>query len=196
MTRGDKTVAPLVHPPVVWQVELDDPLLGEHEGNRGSLGRGSGCIRLGHFPPAIAGRSGTDDFRDDIRQLCERRSGDGWPPWLRAIVRQFGHSTRAADRRPTIASISSPAMTGSLLNDLVSYNNKHNEANGEGNRDGIDNNLSWNCGVGGSPPAIRRSEANSVRGRSATSRAILLLSRGVPMLLAGDEFRRTQRRQQ
>jgi glycogen operon protein len=76
------------------------------------------------------------------------------------------------------------------LNDLVSYNDKHNEANGEENRDGSNDNLSWNCGAEGSSedPAIRKLRERQKRNFLAT----LLLSQGVPMLLAGDEFGHSQ----
>jgi glycogen operon protein len=82
------------------------------------------------------------------------------------------------------------AHDGFTLNDLVSYNDKHNEANGEENRDGTSDNRSWNCGAEGTTedPAI-----NALRGRQVRNMlATLLLSQGTPMLLAGDEFRRTQ----
>ena len=80
---------------------------------------------------------------------------------------------------------------GFTLNDLVSYNDKHNEANGEGGRDGSDANLSWNCGVEGptDDPAIERLRHRQVK----NFLAITLLSLGTPMLLMGDEVRRTQR---
>ena len=79
---------------------------------------------------------------------------------------------------------------GFTLNDLVSYNHKHNEANGEGNRDGSDANLSWNCGVEGPTDdpevlALRRQQARNLM-------ATLMISQGVPMILGGDEFLRTQ----
>src|SRR5262249_50028992 len=74
---------------------------------------------------------------------------------------------------------------------LVSYNTKHNEANGEGNRDGIDDNDSWNCGAEG--PSTDRSIESLRRRQMKNLFTILLLSRGVPMLLAGDEMRRSQR---
>lgn len=80
---------------------------------------------------------------------------------------------------------------GFTLHDLVSYNDKHNWANGEGNCDGDNNNLSWNCGAEGetNDPAI-----NSLRERQVRNLAtLLLISRGVPMILAGDEIGRTQR---
>jgi isoamylase len=80
---------------------------------------------------------------------------------------------------------------GFTLNDLVTYNHKHNEANGEGNRDGSDANCSWNCGVEGetSDPAIEALREQQIK----NFLAILMLSKGVPMILAGDEVRRTQR---
>src|SRR5262249_42939071 len=80
---------------------------------------------------------------------------------------------------------------GFTLNDLVSYNEKHNEANGEGNRDGNDDNNSWNCGVEG-PTTDAAIEVLRIR-QMKNFLTILLLSRGVPMLLGGDEIRRTQR---
>jgi glycogen operon protein len=82
------------------------------------------------------------------------------------------------------------AHDGFTLNDLVSYGGKHNEANGEGNRDGTDNNLSWNCGAEGptEDPAVEALRARQVR----NFLAILMLSQGVPMLLMGDEARQTQ----
>jgi glycogen operon protein len=80
---------------------------------------------------------------------------------------------------------------GFTLNDLVSYNDKHNEANGEGNRDGINENLSWNCGCEGATddPAIEALRERQIKNFAT----ILMLSRGVPMLVAGDEIRRTQK---
>src|SRR5690606_4815090 len=83
------------------------------------------------------------------------------------------------------------AHDGFTLRDLVSYNEKHNEINQEGNRDGHDHNLSWNCGVEGETddPRIRCLRERQRRNLMAT----LLLSQGVPMLLGGDELSKTQR---
>ena len=80
---------------------------------------------------------------------------------------------------------------GFTLNDLVSYNEKHNEANGEENRDGINDNLSWNCGAEGesNDPAIEALRNRQIRNFAT----ILLLAQGVPMILSGDELRRTQK---
>src|SRR5262249_46174751 len=80
---------------------------------------------------------------------------------------------------------------GFTLNDLVSYNGKHNEANGEDNRDGINENLSWNCGVEGATddPAVEALRERQIKNFAA----ILMMSGGVPKFVAGDEVRRTQR---
>ena len=83
------------------------------------------------------------------------------------------------------------AHDGFTLNDLVSYNEKHNEANGENNMDGSNDNRSWNCGVEGptDDPAINALRVRQMRNMLGT----LLLSQGTPMMLAGDEFCRTQK---
>src|SRR5207248_2717748 len=96
-----------------------------------------------------------------------------------------------SDGRKPFASINFvTAHDGFTLRDLVSYNEKHNEANGEGNRDGTDDNRSWNCGVEGptDDPEVCRLRARQQRNFLTT----LLLSQGVPMMLGGDEFGRTQ----
>src|SRR5438874_3346998 len=111
----------------------------------------------------------------------------------RAIASRLGGSANIYEPRGQTPENSINFITvhdGFTLNDLVSYNDKHNEANGEGNRDGIDDNLSWNGGVEGpsDDPALEALRRRQIR----NALTILLLSRGVPMLLAGDEIRRTQ----
>lgn len=82
------------------------------------------------------------------------------------------------------------AHDGFTLNDLVSYNGKHNDANGEGNRDGVDDNMSWNCGTEGATddPAIEALREQQIRNHAT----LLMLSQGVPMFVMGDEVRRSQ----
>jgi glycogen operon protein len=94
-------------------------------------------------------------------------------------------------RRPRASVNFVTAHDGFTLNDLVSYNDKHNEANGEEHRDGTSNNFSWNCGAEGptKDPGVRKLRERQKRNMLAT----LLLSQGTPMMLAGDEFGRTQR---
>ena len=99
----------------------------------------------------------------------------------------YGHEEREAEQSINFVT----CHDGFTLNDLVSYNSKHNEANGEDNRDGADDNLSWNCGVEGptDDPAIE-----ALRNRQVKNfLALTLLAAGTPMLLMGDEVRRTQR---
>ena len=97
---------------------------------------------------------------------------------------------QARDGKPTNSINFVNCHDGFTLNDLVSYNSKHNEANGEGNNDGINDNLSWNCGVEGetNDPTINKLREQQIRNFAT----ILLLSRGVPMFVAGDESRNTQ----
>ncbi len=93
-------------------------------------------------------------------------------------------------RRPSACVNFVTAHDGFTLNDLVTYNDKHNEPNGEDNRDGSSDNRSWNCGVEGptDDPAINELRERQIRNFLAT----LLLSQGTPMMLAGDEFGRTK----
>ncbi len=99
--------------------------------------------------------------------------------------------TRQEQREPEQSINFVTCHDGFTLNDLVSYNSKHNEANGEGNRDGSDHNLSWNCGVEGptDDPAVERLRNRQVK----NFLTLTLLATGTPMLLMGDEVRRTQR---
>ena len=147
---------------------------------------GEGGYQVGNFPAGWA--EWNDKYRDTIRAYWK---GDG------GLIGEFARRiTGSSDlygrngRRP-YASINYVAShDGFTLRDLVSYNDKHNEANLEDNRDGHNHNLSWNCGVEGpsDDPEIRNLRARQSRNLLAT----LFLSQGVPMLLAGDELGRTQ----
>ncbi|HXX84930.1 MAG TPA: glycogen debranching protein GlgX [Casimicrobiaceae bacterium] len=148
---------------------------------------GEGGYQVGNFPPGWA--EWNDKYRDTMRAYWK---GDG------GLIGEFARRlTGSSDlygrsgRLPHASINFVTAHDGFTLQDLVSYNEKHNEANGEDNRDGHNNNLSWNCGVEGptDDPAIKALRARQKRNFMAT----LLLSQGVPMLLAGDEIGRTQR---
>jgi len=184
LSRGEDG-APLVHPPVIWQIELDDVLADTKV--IAEAWDAAGLYQVGHFPgDRWAEWNGV--YRDDIRRFLK-----GDPGVTGSIASRLGGSADIYQDRGQTPENSVNFITvhdGFTLNDLVSYNEKHNEANGEGNRDGIDNNLSWNCGVEGpaDDPAI---DALRVR-QTKNAVTILMLSRGVPMLLAGDEMRRTQ----
>jgi isoamylase len=148
---------------------------------------GPGGYQLGNFPPGWAEWNG--QYRDVVRRFWK---GDGG---LVADVasRVAGSSDIFASRgrRPWASVNFITAHDGFTLQDLVSYNSKHNEANGEDNRDGNDTNFSWNCGAEGptDDPAIIKLRDRQKRNLLAT----LLLSLGVPMLVAGDEIGRSQR---
>jgi isoamylase len=148
---------------------------------------GVGGYQLGHFPPGWS--EWNDRYRDCMRAFWRGDSGR-----IGEFAERFAGSSdvfRHNGRKPT-ASINFPsAHDGMTLNDLVSYNERHNEANLENNGDGHSNELSWNCGIEGptADAAILGLRKRQMRNFLAT----LFLSQGVPMLQAGDEFARTQR---
>ncbi len=148
---------------------------------------GLGGYQLGNFP---AGWSEWNDrYRDVVRSYWR---GDGRV--VGSLAERVAGSSdlfRRSGRKPTASINYVAAHDGFTLRDVVSYNERHNEANGESNHDGHADNLSWNCGVEG-PTADARIEQlrdQQVRNMLTT----LFFSQGVPMLLAGDEFARTQR---
>ena len=143
--------------------------------------------RVGEFPPPWV--EWNDQYRDTMRDFW-RSSSDG----VRTVATRLAGSSDLYldDGRSPYASINFiTAHDGFTLRDLVSYEKKHNEANGENNRDGTDNNRSWNCGVEGETDDP---EVLALRHRQAANLiATLCLSNGVPMITAGDERGRTQR---
>jgi isoamylase len=146
---------------------------------------GPGGYQVGGFPPGWA--EWNDTYRDAVRDYWRGQApASAIAPRLCASADIFNRR----GRKPWACVNFVTAHDGFTLHDLVSYNDKHNEANGEENRDGTFNNRSWNCGVEGSTddPAITALRARQMRNMLAT----LLLSQGTPMLLAGDERARTQ----
>jgi isoamylase len=147
---------------------------------------GEGGYQVGRFPPGWAEWNGK--YRDTVRDYWRGAGG----ALAEFASRLMGSSDlyENSGRRPTASINFVTAHDGFTLNDLVSYNHKHNDANMEGNRDGEDHNRSWNCGVEG-PTDI--TEVNQLRNRQKRNfLATLFLSQGVPMLLGGDEIGRTQ----
>ncbi|MFI6079535.1 glycogen debranching protein GlgX [Streptomyces sp. NPDC051217] len=147
---------------------------------------GEGGYQVGNFPPLWTEWNGK--YRDTVRDLWR-----GEPRTLAEFAsRLTGSSDLYQDdgRRPLASINFTTCHDGFTLHDLVAYNDKHNEANGEGNRDGESHNRSWNCGVEGETddPEVRELRDRQVRNFIAT----LMLSQGVPMLSHGDEFGRTQ----
>jgi isoamylase len=148
---------------------------------------GWGGYQLGRFPPGWA--EWNDRYRDTVRSFWRRDIGR-----IGELAERFAGSSdlfRHNGRKPTANINFVTAHDGFTLHDLVSYNERHNEANGENNADGTSNNLSWNCGVEGptQDAAIKTLRQRQMRNMLAT----LVLSQGVPMLQAGDEFARTQK---
>jgi glycogen operon protein len=148
---------------------------------------GSGGYQVGNFPPGW--NEWNDQYRDTLRGYWK---GDGG--LIGECARRITGSAdlyQASGRKPHASINFITAHDGFTLEDLVSYNDKHNDANGEDNRDGHNENRSWNCGVEG---PTDDAAVLALRGRQKRNvLASLLLSQGVPMILGGDELGRTQR---
>ena len=146
---------------------------------------GPGGYQVGGFPPGWA--EWNDRYRDTVRDYWKGETGSSAVAQrLCASADVFNHY----GRRPWACVNFIAAHDGFTANDLVSYNEKHNEANGENNKDGSSDNRSWNCGAEGPTDDLA---VNALRDRQIRNLlATLLLSQGTPMLLAGDEFARTQ----
>src|SRR6266478_531767 len=147
---------------------------------------GEGGYQVGNFPVGWA--EWNDRYRDTVRSYW--KGDEGVVGDLAYRLTGSSDLYARSGRKPYASVNFVTAHDGFTLQDLVSYNTKHNEANGEENRDGTDNNRSWNCGVEGptDDPAIRRLRGQQKRNFMAT----LLLSQGVPMLFSGDEIGHTQ----
>lgn len=147
---------------------------------------GPGGYQLGSFPPGFSEWNG--DYRDVTREFWTGKEGI-----LSSFASRFAASSdlfNDSHRRPWSSVNFITAHDGFTLCDLVSYNDKHNEANGEDNNDGANDNRSWNCGEEGKSDS---EEINSLRAQQKRNfLATLLLSQGIPMLLAGDELYNSQ----
>lgn len=147
---------------------------------------GSGGYQVGGFPSSWSEWNGR--YRDCVRDFW--RSQPSTLPEFASRLMGSSDLYQMNGRRPVASVNFITAHDGFTMNDLVSYNNKHNEANGEGNRDGDNGNRSWNCGVEG-PTTIR--DVNELRQRQMRNMfATLMVSQGIPMICGGDEVMRTQ----
>jgi glycogen operon protein len=177
--------APLADPPLLKNI-AHDPILRSTKLIAEPWDAG-GLYHVGAFPAYGRWAEWNGKYRDDMRRFLK-----GDPDAVDEVSQRMMGSPDLYPGRGPIASINFiTAHDGFTLYDLVSYNEKHNEANGENNRDGHNDNLSWNCGAEGETDdpnvlALRRRQM-----RNAI--AMLFLSEGVPMLLMGDEVARTQR---
>ncbi len=146
---------------------------------------GPGGYQVGEFPPGWA--EWNDKYRDAIRDFW---NGQGAVKDVATRLCASGDIYNQNGRKPWTSVNFITAHDGFTMNDLVTYNEKHNEQNGEDNNDGSSNNRSWNCGIEG---PTDDEDINALRLRQIKNMlATLLLSQGTPMLVAGDEFGRTQ----
>jgi glycogen operon protein len=173
------------NPPVLWDIESDPALAGTKM--IAEAWDAAGLYQVGSFI-GDSWKEWNGHFRDDVRSFFRGEDGS----LQRFADRMLGsHEIYRHKEREAEQSVNFVAChDGFTLNDLVSYNHKHNEANGEENRDGGDDNRSWNCGAEGSTtdPEIERLRTRQVK----NFMTVTLLSLGLPMFLMGDEVRRTQ----
>jgi isoamylase len=181
----DESGRPLQRPPVLWDIESDPVLAGTKL--IAEAWDAAGLYQVGSFI-GDAWQEWNGKFRDDVRRFVKSDNDTVVAFGYRCFGSPdlYGHEGRGPEQSINFVT----SHDGFTLNDLVSYNEKHNEANGEGGRDGSDANLSWNCGAEGptTDPEIERLRRRQVKNFLATT----LLSLGTPMLLMGDEVRRTQ----
>ena len=184
LTR-DTSGQPVPQPAVIWDIESDPQLAGTKL--IAEAWDAGGLYQVGSFV-GDAWQEWNGRFRDDIRRYLK-----GDPGSISAVATRILGSPDLYDHKVRDAEQSINFVTchdGFTLNDLVSYNQKHNELNQEQNRDGINDNLSWNCGVEG---PSNDPEIEWLRNRQAKNAIVLtMMSAGLPMLLMGDEVRRTQ----
>ena len=175
----------LPNPPVIWDIESDPALAGVKL--IAEAWDAAGLYQVGSFV-GYAWKEWNGKFRDDVRRFVKSDNG-----CVAALAQRmtgspdvYGQDVREPEQSVNFVTV----HDGFTLNDVVSYNDKHNEANGEENRDGANDNYSWNCGVEGptDDPAVE-----ALRNRQVKNLFTLLLTAvGAPLILMGDEVRRTQ----
>ncbi|MBV8891832.1 MAG: glycogen debranching enzyme, partial [Acidobacteria bacterium] len=182
----DETGRPLENPPVLWDIESDPVLAGTKL--IAEAWDAAGLYQVGTFI-GDSWKEWNGRFRDDVRSFVKADFGTVQKLVQRVLGSPdvFGHQEREPEQSINFVT----CHDGFTLNDLVSYNGKHNETNGEGNQDGSDDNLSWNCGVEGptDEAVVERLRRRQIKNLIV----ILLISIGTPMLQMGDEMRRSQR---
>src|SRR5215467_11799376 len=181
----DPSGRPMANPPVLWDIESDPAVAGTKF--FAEAWDAAGLYQVGSFI-GDSWREWNGRFRDDIRSFF--RGEDGAVPRmadrLLGSPALYSHKQREAEQSVNFVT----CHDGFTINDLVSYNQKHNEANGEDNRDGANDNRSWNCGVEGPSDD---SAVEKLRNRQIKNfLTVTMLSLGVPMIVMGDEVRRTQ----
>jgi isoamylase len=181
----DASGRPMPNPPVLWDIESDPALAGTLL--LAEAWDAAGLYQVGSFI-GDAWKEWNGRFRDDVRNFFRGEIGS-----VRRVADRilgspqvYGHKNREAEQSVNFVT----CHDGFTLNDLVSYDQKHNEANGEGNRDGANDNCSWNCGVEGPTDDL---VIEKLRNRQVKNfLTITLMSLGIPMIVMGDEVRHTQ----
>ncbi|MFZ0547807.1 MAG: glycogen debranching protein GlgX [Candidatus Promineifilaceae bacterium] len=181
----DETGRPSGRPPILFDIETDPVLAGTKL--IAEAWDAAGLYQVGQFIGDYW-REWNGQFRDDVRAFVKGDAG-----YVPKIANRFLASPDLYEHKSREPEQSINFITchdGFTLNDLVSYNEKHNKTNGENNRDGHNQNFSWNCGIEGptNDPEIERLRIRQIKNMLA----INLLALGVPMILMGDEVRRTQ----
>jgi isoamylase len=184
LARGENGEV-MAYPPAIWNIELSETLAESKI--IAEAWDAAGLYQIGYFP-GFRWAEWNGKFRDDIRRFLK-----GDPGMIGAVANRLAGSAdlyQSSGHLPINSINFVTCHDGFTLNDVVSYNEKHNWDNGEGNRDGNDDNVSWNCGVEGptDDPQIEALRTRQVK----NAFALLMLARGVPMFVAGDEVRRTQ----
>jgi len=173
------------NPPVLWDIESDPSLAGTKL--MAEAWDAAGLYQVGSFI-GDSWKEWNGRFRDDARSFFRGEDGSlaRFADRLVGSPEMYGHKQREPEQSVNFVT----CHDGFTLNDLVSYNGKHNEANDENNRDGADDNRSWNCGVEGptDDPGVEKLRNRQVK----NFLTVTLLSIGLPMILMGDEVRRTQ----
>jgi glycogen operon protein len=181
----DANGCPLPNPPVLWDIESDPTLASTKL--LAEAWDAAGLYQVGSFV-GDAWKEWNGRFRDDVRDFFRSEPGA-----LRRMADRivgspevYGHKMREAEQSVNFVT----CHDGFTLNDLVSYNQKHNEANGEDNRDGANDNRSWNCGAEGptDDPTVEKLRNRQIK----NFMTVTMMSLGVPMILMGDEVRHTQ----
>lgn len=182
----DASGAVMPNPPVLWDVESDPALAGTKM--IAEAWDAAGLYQVGNFV-GDSWREWNDRFRDDIRDFFRGADNSVYRAADRLLGSPVIYGPRNRELEESINFVT--CHDGFTLNDLVSYNDKYNEENGECNRDGCADNRSWNCGVEG---PTDDPEIEALRNRQVKNfLTAVMLSGGVPMFLMGDEVRRSQR---
>jgi len=181
----DESGSVLPSPPVLWDIESDPALAGTKL--IAEAWDAAGLYQVGTFV-GDSWKEWNGRFRDDVRSFFRGEEGviQAFADRLIGSPSLYGHKQREPEQSVNFVT----CHDGFTLNDLVSYDRRHNEANGEDNRDGADDNRSWNCGVEGptEDPDIDKLRTRQVKNFFT----VTMVSAGMPMMLMGDEVRRTQ----